>query len=1629
MFEKQRFFAFFICLFICSFFLNSLSVKTVYGNSNVQNSGNEQILKVVDVSEIDRDGWDCLAVTFSSPLNENQNFEEILHLFDAKKGKVDGAWILSEDHQELIFNHLEPNRKLVLTVDAGLKGKDAKILRKEYTAKITTNDLSPNISFASQGSLFPVRLAEGLPVITLNVNQANVEFFRIKNDQLVNFFEDKESSSILSNDMISALVDKADLIYTGSFKLNVDKNHRQKILLPISSIKPLQKKGVYFAVMRSAGMYNYSYPVTVFTISDIGISVHRYQDNDQISVFTQSLETGDVLPNVNISALDKKGHIIATAFSDKDGYANLTNMSKARILLATQNGQTSFIQLKSPALDLSDFKIDGDIQHDLQFFVFGPRDLYRPGETVILNALLRDADGQPVQNIPVNAIVYNAEGKKALNFVWKASETGFYQYQLKLPANAVTGKWSVVVKAGRKELNQYRFAVEDFLPERMGLTLQSENLENSKNNVPLTSRQDLHVKANGWYLYGAPASHNLLSGSITMHSLRKAVPQLKGFEFGDSQEKNLDKRMDFDEIHLDQLGYGQIKMANQWQGIRSPVQLIIEASLFETGGRPVVRHLTQFVWPAKQLVGIRPLFDSVTSHDKPIRFEVVMADFEGHKLPAKNLKARFIHERHDYYWTYSDDTGWDSHFNKKDVIEDEQLLNIGQNKTAMLTFPSKDWGFYRLEVFNPDTGLTSSYSFETGAVKEAGSEENLRPDQVKVMLDKTAYKAGDIARITLTPPSDGKGYLAVESSGQLLWRQSIQASAKGSSFTLPINSKWLRHDVYITTLIIRPGDRKVGATPKRSVGILHLPLDRQDRKLKLQMKMNSKIEPLTDQKVKVKVTDAYGKPVKDAEVLLSAVDTGVLNITDYKTPDPFRAFFDRKAYNVDQLDVYGKLIEAGQNPSASLAFGGDAMAKGGKLPDTKIKIVTLQPKPIHVNDQGEAEISITVPDFNGELRIMGQVWTAGQFGMAENKITVAAPIVAEMSTPRFLAGGDETVLALDLTNMTRQSQELSVRFKTEGFIFATRSGDQAVILAPNERKTLKIPVQAKTGSGEGKIRVDVSGIVSNGKKQVLSRSWSIGTRPPYAAQFIIEQTKLNKKSWQISPSVLHNIGISGREGRLNISPYPPLNLSRQIEDLQTYPYECAEQTTSGIYPFLYVNKDILKQLNIKNELTDQQRHDAINAAIFHILTMQRSNGGFGLWSSDSPEEYWLTVYITDFLIQARDRGYMIPEDALQNALKRLLIYVQNGNEIDPYYSRDFNESRFTVQAYAGYVLARTKQVPLAALRNLYNHRKQAPSGLSLIQLSAALKLMGDEGRSAQTLNEGLHYGQRVHDWWIGDYGSDIRDNALILALLQDNHLVSDDVVIQRLFALSHQIEDKIYLSTQEKNAIFLAGYRYVSKSPKNWKVEVDVAGNHYNLTNQKSFLQFNDQEMRQINTLRLASKTGDVDLYPNLGLSGYPLRAPVQVQKKELNIEREFLDIYGNPVDLKNVKTGDLILVRIKIFSFSRMHDALVVDFLPAGFELENQDLSNASVNLENAGEVIKKSLEKMQEASIQHQEYRDDRYVAQLDLTNKTELVYLARAVTPGRYHIPSATLQSMYQPGRFARTSGNMTLIVKAR
>ncbi len=1591
-------------------------------------------LKVIDVSEIQVNGVSTLSVTFSVPLKANQKFADKLHLVDSISGKVDGAWVLSKNQQELTLSHLEPKRKLVLTIDKGIQAVNNKFLTKEYIARFETKNLEPMLGFASKGALFPERLAEGLPVITLNVPQATVEFFKVKNTMLPKFLTKWGKKGSLQYWNAEEILNMMDLVYTGGFKLNAAKNTKETVLLPIAGIKPLQESGVYFAVLRQSGSYTETNPATVFTVSDIGLAAHRYKSNETLVVLAQSLETGKPISSVDIQAFDGSGKIIAEARTNTKGYVELTNMAKADMVLANNNGQTTMLRLKSSALDLSEFTVTGSKDTPFQFFIFGPRDLYRPGETVLLNALIRDKDGQAVKDMPVNVEVRSADGKAVRSFVWKPIQQGFYQYKLKISDDATTGRWSFIAKVGGKEVQNYNFNVEDFLPERLALELKASE-------QPLAPDSELEIDVTGRYLYGAPASGNLVSGQIYVRPSREAVAKLPGYQFGNIDEHDLAQNIDFSEFPLNKAGKGTISFKSQWQEVKSPINLIVQASLQETGGRPIVRRVVQPVWPDSELVGIRPLFaEKEIEEGSNAEFDIVLANVNGDKLPAKQLNVRFIHERRDYYWYYSDYDGWNSNFNQKDLVMDEQTIKISKGSTTKVSFPV-DWGYYRLEVKNPENNLISSFKFRAGYWWQENTQEggNVRPDQVKIVLDKASYKAGDTAKITVTPPAAGDGYLLIETSEGTLWWQPVTIPATGKTFEIPVTADWKRHDIYISALVVRPGERKAGVTPKRAVGILHLPLDRQARKIALELTAPEGMLPSKNLTIKVKAKDLAGQNLKQVNVLVAAVDVGILNITDYQTPDPFKAFFGRKAYGVDQLDVYGQLIEAGQGRLASLAFGGDAaIAKGGKKPDTSVTIVALQSKPLQLNDQGEGEVQLAIPDFNGELRIMAQAWTADSFGMAEAKTVVAAPVVVELSTPRFLAGRDKTTLALDLSNLTKKSQNLNVKLQTKGLLnLVDKQTVYKVSLPKGERKTLTIPIKASEGVGNGQIIVSVSGIATDyGNVIDIQRSWTIGTRPAYPAKLETLQSVLEKSIWNIPKAAMDSLNLEGREGIIQLTTQPPLDIAKQISSLNAYPYGCAEQTTSQLYPSLYANAELLKRLNITTNQTDQKRRNAIEIGIGRLLGMQRYNGSFGLWSSDSSEEYWLTVYVTDFLQRARERGYSVPDVALQKAIKRLQQYLQNSSEIEPYYSDSVDKTRFAVQAYAGYVLANSKQAPLGALRNLYDKRDKAPSGLSLVQLGAALKLMGDGVKADHALQEGIAKQRDIPKryWWIGDYGSNIRDEALKLSIIQEHNLLVEKQIYQRLFDLSQQVANKNWLSTQERNSLFLAGYRLALTPEQNWQAEIEVAGNKHKLSNKQPTYKFSAQEMQKINTLKVENKSADARLYQTVNLSGYPKHAPKATSYDSLTIRKEYLDLSGRTINLAQVKSGDLIIVRLHLYTEQRITDALVVDLLPAGLELENQNLAQSSASLKDAAETIKESLKSMQKARIAHQEFRDDRYIVQLDLAydysnRRTDLLYLARAVTPGEYLVPPAIVESMYRPNWQATSDAPSLLVVRPR
>ncbi|WP_211843250.1 alpha-2-macroglobulin family protein [Raoultella ornithinolytica] len=1571
-------------------------------------------LTLLDASEIQLDGAAAMVLTFSVPLNPDQDFSRSVHLVDKKSGKVDGAWELSPDLKALRLRHLEPKRELIVSVDPTLSALNAATFDNHFEKTITTRDIAPSVGFASRGSLLPGKVVAGLPVMALNVDNVDVNFFRIKPESLSAFVSQWEYRNSLSNWESDELLKMADLVYTGRFDLNPARNTREKLLLPLADIKPLQQPGVYVAVMNPAGRYSYSNAATLFTLSDIGVSAHRYRN--RLDVFTQSLEDGAAQSGIDVQLLNAKGQTLAQAKSDAQGHVTLqTDDKEAALLLARKDGQTTLLDLKLPALDLAEFSIAGAPGFSKQFFMFGPRDLYRPGETVILNALLRDGDGKPLAEQPVKFDVVQPDGQVIRSLVSKPVN-GLYQFTWPLDSGAATGMWHIRASTGDNQPREWDFHVEDFMPERMALNLTPQN-------TPLAMDADVHFNVAGAYLYGAPASGNQLQGKLFLRPLRDAVAALPGFQFGDIAEENLSRSLDEVQTTLDEKGHADVTTASQWQDSHSPLQVVLQASLLESGGRPVTRTVQQPIWPADTLPGIRPEFalkevydyrtDStvkqpVVEENSTAAFEIVYADAKGEKKAVSGLQVRLIRERRDYYWNWSDGEGWQSQFDQKDLQEGEQSLDLQAGQTAKVSFPV-EWGSYRLEVKGPDD-VISSVRFWAGYSWQDNSDGTgaARPDRVTMKLDKAAYKPGDTIKLHIAAPAAGKGYAMVESSEGPLWWQEIDVPAEGMALSIPVDKTWNRHDLYLSTLVIRPGDKSRSATPKRAVGLLHLPLGDENRRLTLALDAPEKIRPNQPLTVKIKASVAQGEVPKQVNVLLSAVDSGVLNITDYATPDPWKAFFGQKRYGADIYDIYGQVIE-GQGRLASLRFGGDGdeLKRGGKPPVNHVTIIAQQAQPVILDERGEGAVTLPIGDFNGELRVMAQAWTADDFGSSDEKVVVAAPLIAELNTPRFLANGDATRLALDLRNLTDRPQTLNVALSASGLLQLDGAAIPPLQLAPGARSTLFVPVSARDGFGDGQVNATITGVALPGETfPPMQKQWKIGVRPAFPAQTVNSGVVLQPgERWQAPVGQTQGFSPATLQGQLVFSGKPPLNLARYIRDLKAYPYGCLEQTASGLFPSLYTNAAQLKALGIAGD-SDEKRRAAVEIGISRLLHMQRDDGGFALWDKEGPEEYWLTAYAMDFLVRAGEQGYSVPTQAMNNGNQRLLRYLQEPGLITVRYSDDAAASRFAAQAYAALVLARQQKAPLGALREIWSRHEQARSGLPLLQLGIALKAMGDAPRAEQALTLAMSTPRQDTDCWLGDYGSALRDDALKLALLEENQLLPD-AQNTLLSTLAEEAYGQRWLSTQETNALFLAG-RTLQGLPGSWQAQTSLQAQP--LAADKA--QTRNLSAEQLATLQV-SNTGDRPLWLRLDSSGYPLAAP-QATGNVLGIERQIFDTRGQQKSLTSLRSGELVLVKLEVTAKRNVPDALVVDLLPAGLELENQNLANSSASLQENGDAVQNLLNQMQQADIQHIEFRDDRFVAAVAINEgqPVTLVYLARAVTPGTYQVPQPQVESMYIP-----------------
>ncbi|WP_082638975.1 alpha-2-macroglobulin family protein [Lysobacter antibioticus] len=1564
----------------------------------------------------DQKGSDELAIAleFSQPLVGTQSFDELLAVADKNGAAVQGSWVLDEDGKILRFPHVEAGKDYVVTIKAGLTAAAGDRIGQQISKPVHTGPLDPVVGFASQGSVLPARDSRGLPVVSINVPEVDVEFLRVKEKELPKFFSEyqrggRRGSWDLERDWDDKkpLSKLAEPVYVNRFVLGGKPNERVLTYLPLQDIKELQEPGLYFAVMKRAGQFKDEFETAFFTVSDLGLHARAYKD--KLFVHVASLQGGEAVSGVELKVLNAEGEPMLKGETDGNGNAMLGyKLDAGHVLIAQRGSDVSMLPFNQPALDLSEFAVAGREQAWFDVFAWSGRDLYRPGETVRLSALLRDQDGKPVDSKgkalqPLFLRYVQPDGKTFLETRLQPDAQGYVRHAQLIPADAATGRWRVEFRtdpSSKEAVQGMTLRIEEFLPERLKLELDAPAV--------LKPGQPFKLGVDAAYLYGAPAAGNRFTAKLAVMIEQHPLEQLPGYFFGDPTITLPKEAKDVVDTSLGADGKLQqdIALPDEAKPV-STIAAIVTGSVYETGGRSVNRSLKRVLWPADALVGVRPLFEDKdgTDADSNAGFEIARVGSDGKPRPANGLRVTLVREHRDYHWNYGDEGGWDYDFTRR--YEDIEVRNVDVGAAPVkLNFPVK-WGEYRVDVYDPATKLTTRYPFRAGwSWDDQNRGLDARPDKVKLALDKTAYKAGDTLEVTLTPPHAGPGLLMVESD-RMLYVQSIDAKA-GSKFKIPVTADWERHDVYVTALVFRGGSAPSKITPARAVGVAHVKMDRRERKVAVGLHVPKLMRPEQDLPVVVSAPQLAGK---EAYVTVSAVDLGIINITRFPVPDAAAHFFAQRRLGVDGYDVYGRVIESYEGETAKIRFGGDMALQAlpqARRPTARVQTVDLFAGPVKLDAQGIARIKLAVPDFNGTLRVSALVYAGGSYGNRDAETVVRAPVLAEASTPRVLAPGDKSNVTLDVQNFTGKPGEFEVRVEGIGPL-GLSDGQHKLSLGVEAKRTLTFPIVAREGYTTAQVRVRVDG---NGYK--VDRRYDVPVRPAWPSVLRSRTRVLDELGTvQLGADFADGLMADSVNARMVISALPPIPFASALQGALEYPYGCAEQTTSKGYAALELDDATAKMLGAKG-LDAKQRRARMEGAFGRLAAMQIGSGHFSMWGDGDYVNPAITPYVVEFLLDARDGGFAVPEAMLQKALKVLNEDLLSGNA--SFYGYDRREHlKFAYQAHAGYVLARVNRAPLGTLRALYdNDRKQSLTGLPLVHLGLALSLQGDKGRGAKAIKEGFARDPAERPEYLGDYGSRLRDDALMIALVHE-HKLSKPEYEARVVGMGRELDARrnsgwLWLSTQEQVALARLGKALMADQSKQISGRWTVGDTASDADPAKLIGRVFDYAAlaRGVSF----SPSGQPPLYASMEIAGVPRTAPA-ADSSMIEVGRKYYTTEGKEWSGGGLVEGEALIVQVTIKARRAMPDALLTDLLPAGLEIENFNLGDAK---QWAGVVVDgiEISERSSAAEVRHEEFRDDRYIAALKLEqNQTARVfYLVRAVTPGTYTVPPSLVEDMYRP-----------------
>jgi hypothetical protein len=1132
------------------------------------------------------------------------------------------------------------------------------------------------------------------------------------------------------------------------------------------------------------------------------------------------------------------------------------------------------------------------------------------------------------------------------------------------------------------------------------------------------------------------------------------------FFFGRSGEEPGIGDIELAEVRTNAQGQGSLnlQLKGEQESTRQPLKALIQAEVMDIDGRSVaastvvpVRHLSQYL-------GVQPGFkDGQIQANSTAEFSLIALDSKGVPQKQGQLGYRLIREEIDYQWFQKNGT-WGYERIVRDHEEGQDQLQWQESKPLSLALPVTR-GEYRLELLNQEAELLTAFRFTAGEQRIGKSDT---PDAVKVELDRQQYQVGDTAQLTIKSPYPGQASLILANSS-IHDVQNFSLAEGADTLEIPVKGDW-GAGVYALVTVYRPG-KEASKGADRAVGLVWLNADPVAQRFQVTIKSPDKIRPRQTLKVPVEIKEAA--PGEAVHLTLAAVDEGVLQLTDFTSPDPLAWFFNKQQLGLEIRDLYGQLIAPPASKPLILRTGAGENGLRG-APESNVKVVSLFSGVVEAGEDGSITVPLEIPDFNGRLRLMTVAWSRDKLGSASRDLQVNDPVVVSPALPRYLAQDDESSIQLLVENIDGPAGEYHISWTAEGAVAMNpkdSTGEDnggtgstvSITLEPGQRENLRFPIRADN-IGAGMLQVQVNGP----EGYSYSGDFPLNVRGKYLPSLTRHFARFDPgEQITLDKDIIKGLFPETAKVALSISSSPNLDVAGLLGQLDRYPYGCLEQLTSRALPLLFANV-LAERFAVP---LDKELPGRVQEAIDRILQKQVGEGAFSLWSDRGQLEPWLSAYALDFLSRAQEKGYVVPAYFYTKGMQWLSNQVKKAHNPQ--------ERDLAPLAYAHWVLARTGQGRHEDARYLFDTwLSKIPSPLAQAQLAGALALLGDKKRAIKGMTVALE--QVKLDSVATNYGSRLRDLAALVHIIAEAGVREVDPawVWQELTRLLAQEK---YLSTQEQAWLIMASLTLEPSSPleldivelapaatsreerinkekdkempsllarikailsfgndeapKTEKIEGTGApegGNeNLQLAPGTSFFALQRKGNALLNSPVIITHMGDKAVWLVTTVQGSPIAAP-EPMEKGFTVFREYYSTAGAPMPVDAVQQGTLLVVTLQgEVQSGADFQALLVDLLPAGFEIDRpiNELDGSFSWLQGL-------------TPTRYVDIRDDRFVAAFATQTLPEVkgnnkvrrfrtAYLVRAVTPGLYNLPPVEVEAMYQP-EFRARSGKGAVII---